>query len=287
VACWGTTRWRRRVRHGVRRRQGERERSDVLNGMSGIAWRSHQGQFGEDYVRVLATAAGITVSKCNLDVDGIDLLLALPDDVRSVRSPRIEVQVKTTSRLQPADGVFAFDGLNGWQFNKLAGPGFMVPRYLFLATVPPDSSRYTDLNHHGAFAQAHRLLGLTAVARDGAGGPEKRPREGADGERPHRGAAAGARRGGPMTPALRVADISSYLSATGWSDGARCRRVRHFRRVVDRRGHRSSRPCPCRATQRAFAGLAASAPAPMVRCSSCPTGCSNGDAIRVHVLEHC
>jgi Domain of unknown function (DUF4365) len=117
--------------------------------MSGIPWRARQGQFGEDYVRVLATAAGLTVAKCDLDVDGIDLQLTLPDDVGSVRSPRIEVQVKTASRLRPTNGVFAFDGLNGWQFNKLAGPGFMVPRYLFLVTVPPEASRYTDLNHHG------------------------------------------------------------------------------------------------------------------------------------------
>ena len=117
--------------------------------MSGISRRAQQGQFGEDYIRVLATAAGLTVSKCDLDVDGIDLQLTLPADGASVRSPRIEVQVKTTSRLRPVDGVFRFDGLNGRQFNKLAGPGFMVPRYLFLVTVPREAARYVDLNHHG------------------------------------------------------------------------------------------------------------------------------------------
>jgi hypothetical protein len=117
--------------------------------MAGIPWRAHQGQFGEDYVRVLASAAGLTVSKCDLDVDGVDLQITLPDDVASVRSPRIEVQVKTTSRLRPVDGVFRYDGLNGRQFNKLAGPGFMVPRYLFLVTVPREVARYADLNHHG------------------------------------------------------------------------------------------------------------------------------------------
>jgi hypothetical protein len=121
----------------------------VLKGMSGIPRRTHQGQFGEDYVRVLATAAGLTVSDYHPDVDGVDLQIALPADVGSVRSPRIDVQVKTTSRLRPVDGVFAFDGLDGRQFNKLAGRGFTVPRYLFLVTVPPDASRYADLNHHG------------------------------------------------------------------------------------------------------------------------------------------
>ena len=33
--------------------------------------RQHQGKFGEDYVRVLASAAGLLVLKDDLDVDGI------------------------------------------------------------------------------------------------------------------------------------------------------------------------------------------------------------------------
>jgi hypothetical protein len=32
----------------------------------------HQGKFGEDYVRVLASAAGLIVLKDDLDTDGID-----------------------------------------------------------------------------------------------------------------------------------------------------------------------------------------------------------------------
>ena len=117
--------------------------------MRGVHRHGRQGRFGEDYIRVLATAAGLTVSDYNPDVDGVDLQIALPGDVGSVRSPRIDVQVKTTSRLQPVDGVFAFGGLDGRQFNKLAGPGFTVPRYLFLVVVPHDASRYTDLSHEG------------------------------------------------------------------------------------------------------------------------------------------
>lgn len=38
---------------------------------------------------------------------------------------------------------------HGWQFNKLAGPGFVVPRYLFLITVPRDVARYANLSHPG------------------------------------------------------------------------------------------------------------------------------------------
>jgi hypothetical protein len=109
----------------------------------------HQGQFGEDYVRVLATAAGFVVSDYRPDVDGVDLGIVRAGDGADVRAPRIDVQVKTVSNLLPVDGVFRFDGLSGWQYNKLAGPGFVVPRYLFLITVPKEAGRYADLNPNG------------------------------------------------------------------------------------------------------------------------------------------
>ena len=133
----------------------------------------HQGQFGEDYIRVLATAAGFTVNAYRPDVDGVDLAIACPGDTRVVRSPRIDVQVKTSSTLIPQCGVLPFDGLNGWQFNKLAGPDFLVPRYLFLVVVPPDATRYADLNHHGLLL---RHIGYFHSLRSARTVPEQRTR---------------------------------------------------------------------------------------------------------------
>ncbi len=40
--------------------------------------RIHQGTFGEDYVRVLASAAGLVVQTNYPDVDGVDLGLKFP-----------------------------------------------------------------------------------------------------------------------------------------------------------------------------------------------------------------
>jgi hypothetical protein len=108
----------------------------------------HQGRFGEDYVRVLATAAGFTVMEYSPDVDGVDLQIVRPGDVGDIRAPRIDVQVKTTAR-KVQGGTLAFDGLDGRQFNRLAGPGFVVPRYLVVVIVPPDPARYADLDHRG------------------------------------------------------------------------------------------------------------------------------------------
>jgi hypothetical protein len=122
--------------------------------------RNHQGKFGEDYVRVLASAAGLVVGGYDVDHDGIDLTLLLPGPFREVTSPRVDVQVKSWSApKRTASGEhWLFRGLNEVQFNKLAGDNFTVPRYLFLIVVPSDARDYVyfspddmRLNHLGYF----------------------------------------------------------------------------------------------------------------------------------------
>lgn len=81
---------------------------------------SHRGKFGEDYIRVLASAAGLTVYHDDLDYDGIDLGIRLPNPRRSW-SKAIEVQVKTTAVARWKGAHLVFDGLNQSQFNRLAG----------------------------------------------------------------------------------------------------------------------------------------------------------------------
>jgi hypothetical protein len=111
--------------------------------------RAHQGKFGEDYVRVLASAAGLLVSKDDVDHDGVDLCIKLPGRSAFAWSPRIDVQVKTTSRPKRRAAAFDFDGLNQSQFNRLAGPNFLVHRYLFLIIVPKRPEEYAALNTGG------------------------------------------------------------------------------------------------------------------------------------------
>jgi hypothetical protein len=105
---------------------------------------NHQGKFGEDYIRVLASAAGLVVYKDDIDHDGIDLGIKLPNPVRSW-SRSIEVQVKTTSAPTWDGAELVFDGLNQGQFNRLAGPDYTVPRYLFVVIVPRNAEEYADL----------------------------------------------------------------------------------------------------------------------------------------------
>lgn len=125
--------------------------------------RNHQGKFGADYVRVLASAAGLVWAEDDVDLDGVDLCIKLPGRTRRGFSPRIDVQVKTVSALEVRSGLVNFDGLDHAQFNKLAGADFVVPRYLFIVHVPRSASRYADLSTSGLLL---RHIGYYACLTD-------------------------------------------------------------------------------------------------------------------------
>ncbi|MEV0682947.1 DUF4365 domain-containing protein [Nocardia sp. NPDC050378] len=119
---------------------------------------NHQGAFGEDYVRVLASAAGLVWSTDSVDVDGVDLTIKKPGKTPYGFSPQISVQVKTVSRPRFQRGHLVFPGLTHKQFNQLAGPHFATPRYLFAIHVPRTADHFADavtgamtLRHCGYF----------------------------------------------------------------------------------------------------------------------------------------
>lgn len=134
--------------------------------------RNHQGKFGADYVRVLASSAGLIWAEDDVDLDGVDLCIKMPGRTPRGFSPRIDVQVKTVSTVTPRRGVIDFRGLDEGQFTKLAGGGFLVPRYLFVVHVPPRADLYADLNtsglllrHIGYYASLRDRLPITAPDR--------------------------------------------------------------------------------------------------------------------------
>lgn len=104
----------------------------------------HQGKFGEDYVRVLASAAGLVVTKEDIDADGIDLGFKSVGSHARRYSPTIEAQIKTWSAPSGSAGYLTYRGLDEWQFNRLAGPEFSIRRYLFVICVPVERHLYAS-----------------------------------------------------------------------------------------------------------------------------------------------
>lgn len=111
--------------------------------------RNHQGTFAEDYVRALASAAGLLIYKDDLDHDGIDLGFRYPGRAGHVSSPAIEVQVKSWSAPACDGPDLRFRGLSEVQYNKLVAGPFLVPRYLFLVVVPADRDGYARVETEG------------------------------------------------------------------------------------------------------------------------------------------
>lgn len=110
---------------------------------------NHQGKFAEDYVRALASAAGLLVYKDDVDHDGVDLGFRYPGKTVYVSSPAIEVQVKSWSAPRYDGGDLCYRGLNEVQYNKLVDGPFLVPRYLFLVVVPLKSDEYAQVATDG------------------------------------------------------------------------------------------------------------------------------------------
>jgi hypothetical protein len=101
-----------------------------------------QGYFGESFVRVLASAAGLVATQHDVDVTGVDFTFDHPGSRGTTRYPKIEAQVKSWSRAAGAEDAWHYP-MNVAHFNELADNDYHIPRYLFLIVVPDDSAAYT------------------------------------------------------------------------------------------------------------------------------------------------
>ncbi|MGH3515388.1 MAG: DUF4365 domain-containing protein [Pseudonocardiaceae bacterium] len=111
----------------------------------GLHRNQHQGQFGESFVRVLASAAGLIVARAELDVTGEDLTISYKGVVGHTRHPKIEVQVKSWSRPVCRGEHWQYH-LRARHFNELAGSDFALPRFLVLVVVPDHWADYATVS---------------------------------------------------------------------------------------------------------------------------------------------
>lgn len=112
---------------------------------------TRRGRFGQDYVRALASAAGLFVYGYEREEHGIDLGLRLPGRAGGVASPGVEVLVRSWPQagLKPCGAEWEFADFDEVQFTRLAGDDFTVPRFLVLVLVPAESSDWAEFKTEG------------------------------------------------------------------------------------------------------------------------------------------
>jgi hypothetical protein len=100
-------------------------------------------QFSNAYVRAVASVAGFTLAKPEVDDDSIDLILAQRGGAGTVRSPRMEMQLKCTGRDIINNGGLHFP-LKLKNYDDLRVDDVLVPRILVVLCVPDDLSDWIE-----------------------------------------------------------------------------------------------------------------------------------------------
>jgi len=141
--------------------------NDGENGQGGAVTLDNQKEmFSIAFVRAVAATAGYNVYRQEVDDDSIDIGISARGPVGSVRSPKLDVQLKCT-----ADGILSSDYLTYQiklkNYDDLRQGDYQNPRILVVVTVPEDVADWltqTDkrpvLSHCGYWVS---LLGRPAV----------------------------------------------------------------------------------------------------------------------------
>ncbi|MGW4011537.1 DUF4365 domain-containing protein [Streptomyces sp. NPDC004763] len=104
---------------------------------TGFGDNGHRGAFGEEFIRMLATAANLDVTRKERDRVGVDWQLGYAGRRGTRRYPAIEAQVKCTSSPVIDDDHIRYS-LKLKNYNQLAGPDYEMPRFLFLVLAATD-----------------------------------------------------------------------------------------------------------------------------------------------------
>lgn len=108
-----------------------------MKASTGFGDNNHRGDFGEQFIRMLAAAANIDAARRERDRVGVDWQLGHPGRPGTRRFPIIEAQVKCTSSPDVHPDHISYD-LKVKNYNQLAGREYDVPRFLFLVLAPTD-----------------------------------------------------------------------------------------------------------------------------------------------------
>jgi len=102
---------------------------------------SQKEQFSNAFVQAITAAAGFAISKPGVDDDSIDWQIAASGGQGTMRSPRLEIQLKCRTGLRVSGGEFRLP-LKVKNFSDLVPMNLIVPRLLVLVIVPVKVSEW-------------------------------------------------------------------------------------------------------------------------------------------------
>ncbi|MEW6349128.1 MAG: DUF4365 domain-containing protein [Thermodesulfobacteriota bacterium] len=92
-------------------------------------------QFSRAYVQAVAACAGFAWSTPNVDDDSVDMTLHQKGGSGTIRSPRVDLQLKCTASQTPAGEAFTHS-IKLKNYDDLRGGEVLVPRILVVVLVP-------------------------------------------------------------------------------------------------------------------------------------------------------
>lgn len=102
-------------------------------------------QFGNAFVVAVAAAAGFVTGKWDVDDDSVDWQIAAARGSGTLRSPRVELQLKCTTNANIVDGSIHFP-LPAKNYEDLIPENLSVPRILVVVVVPKQLSDWITLS---------------------------------------------------------------------------------------------------------------------------------------------
>ena len=100
-------------------------------------------QFSVAYVRAVAAVAGYNTGRLDVDDDSVDLTLAERGGRGTIRSPRLDLQLKCTEQAVLRPDRLAFElGLKN--YDDLRPTDLATPRILVVVLVPADVDEWLD-----------------------------------------------------------------------------------------------------------------------------------------------
>ncbi|MFH0823782.1 MAG: DUF4365 domain-containing protein, partial [Pseudomonadota bacterium] len=98
-------------------------------------------QFSRAYVQAVAACAGFAWSTPSVDDDSVDMVLHQTGGAGTIRSPRVELQLKCKAAGTPAGNMFPHS-IKRKNYDDLRDTDVLVPRILVVVLVPDDPSEW-------------------------------------------------------------------------------------------------------------------------------------------------